>query len=102
MYKLSISELADEDIDSIICYIAEQLSAPRAASDLLDEIEKCYTHLRNNPTIYEHCRNARLKKEGYRRAVVKNYLIFFKIDETKHKVVVHRVIHGTRDYAKLI
>ena len=101
MYKLKITELAQNDLDSIIEYIAVQLANPIAAGDFLDEVEKCYSYLHSNPLMYPKCSDAKLEKEGYRKALVKNYIIFFKIFENEKKVIVYRIVYGARDYLKL-
>ena len=102
MFRIEIAELADGDLDNIVSYIAERLSSPRAASDFLDAVDSCYTILKENPLIYEFCRDPRLRQEGYRRAVVKNYIMVYKVDETERRVNIYRFFHGTQDYEKLI
>lgn len=102
MYKVLITELAQRDLDAIVEYIAVQLSNPIAASDLLDEVDKCYSYLRSNPFIYAKSIDARLEKEGYRKALIKNYILFFKVFENEKKVIVYRIIYGARDYQKLL
>ena len=102
MYNLVVSELAHNDLDNIVSYIAQRLAAPMAAVDLLDDIDRCYDHLRGNPMIYERCRDAKLELEGYRKAVVKNYILVYKVDEAAGLVTVYRFFHGTQDYANLI
>jgi plasmid stabilization system protein ParE len=42
MYKLVVTELAHQDLDNIVSYIAIQLANPVAASDFLDKVDKCY------------------------------------------------------------
>lgn len=42
MYRLKVSELAHQDLDKIVSYIAIQLANPRVAGDSLDEVDKCY------------------------------------------------------------
>lgn len=39
MYKLVITELAQNDLDGIVKYIAQQLANPTAAGSFLDEVE---------------------------------------------------------------
>ena len=41
-------------------------------------------------------------KEGYRKALIKNYILFFKVFEDEKKVIVYRSIYGARDYQKLL
>ncbi|WHH59694.1 type II toxin-antitoxin system RelE/ParE family toxin [Petroclostridium sp. X23] len=81
MYKLIISEFAHQDLDKIVSYIAVQLANPIAAGDFLDEVDKCYGHLKSNPMTYAKCQDKRLEKEGYRKALIKNYVLVYKINE---------------------
>lgn len=102
MYKLVITELAQSDLDDIVSYIAVNLANPSAASDFLDEVEKCYAHLKNNPFIYAKSDDIRLEREGYRKALIKNYLLMFKINREQNTVIVYRFFYGARDYLKLL
>lgn len=102
MYKLIVTELAHQDLDNIVSYIAVQLANPTAASDFLDEVDKCYGYLKRNPLMYSKCQDSRLEKEGYRKVVVKNYIIIYKVDENDKKVNILRFFYGAQDYAKLI
>lgn len=58
MYKLVITELAHQDLDSIVSYIAVQLVNPKATSDFLDQVTACYGFLKNNPMMYEQCQDS--------------------------------------------
>lgn len=102
MYKLIVTELAHQDLDDIVAYIAVQLANPTAASDFLDEVDKCYEYLKSNPMVYSQCYDSRLEKEGYRKAVIKNYTLVYKVDEKNKSVIVLRYFYGARDYTKLI
>ena len=102
MFRLVVSELAHSDLDNIISYIAVQLANPIAATDFLDEVEKCYGYLKSNPRIYERCYDARLAKEGYRKATIKSYVLVYKVDQSAKKVIIHRFFYGAQDYLRLI
>ena len=41
MYRLFITELAHQDLDNIVSYIAIQLANPKAAGEFLDEVTAC-------------------------------------------------------------
>ncbi|MDD4802147.1 MAG: type II toxin-antitoxin system RelE/ParE family toxin [Syntrophomonas sp.] len=58
MYKLKVSELAHQDLDKVVSYIAVQLANPKAAGDFLAELDKCYGYLRSNPLMYAKCQEA--------------------------------------------
>lgn len=102
MYKLIVSELAHQDLDHIISYIAVELENPIAATNLLNEIEKCYDYLKNNPLMYGQCFDPRLKKEGYRKAVIKHYILIYKFDKSAKVVNIFRFFYGAQDYMKQI
>lgn len=102
MYKLKITNLANDDLNSIVRHIAVELANPQAAGNFLDEVEKCYEHLKSNPFIYAKSNDARLEKEGYRKALIKNYLLMFKVNETEKVVTVYRFFYGAMDYFKLL
>ncbi|HWP95400.1 MAG TPA: type II toxin-antitoxin system RelE/ParE family toxin [Syntrophomonadaceae bacterium] len=102
MYSLVVSELAYKDLDNIVSYIAVQLVNPIAATNFLDEVEKCYGFLRSNPLMYERCHDAYLEKEGYRKAIIKNYVLVYKVEEAARTVIIHRFFYGAQEYVKLI
>ena len=102
MYKLAISEFAHQDLNNIVDYIAIQLVNPTAAGDFLDEVDKCYGYLKNNPMMYSKCQDRRLEKESYRKAVIKNYVLVYKVDDKSKTVNILRFFYGAQDYIKLI
>jgi len=57
LYKLIVSELAKQDLDNIVSYIAIQLVNP---TDFLDEVAKCYGYLKCNPMMYAKCQDKRM------------------------------------------
>ena len=101
-YKLNVTELAHEDLFNIVAYIAVELSNKPAAIHFVDEVEDCYIRLKENPYLYELCRDPRLKMEGYRKAVISHYVLVYKFNEPANEVVIYRFFYGRQDYTKLI
>ena len=66
-YNLVITQPAEKDLADILHYISKDLSAPKAANDLLDDILKCYDNISLNPLMYALCDNDRLKSKKYRK-----------------------------------
>ena len=102
MYKRVVSELAHDDLRSIISYIKDTLYAPDAAANFADEVQQCYTRLSRNPLMYALCNDERLAKEGYRKALIKSYVLVFKVDEAKKLVNIYRFFYGAEDYPSKI
>jgi len=101
-YKLIVSELANSDLDGIVDYIINELRSPVAAAGLLDDIERCYEHLRKNPLMYEKCTDTRLEKDGYRKAVIKNYLLIYRFEDEIKAVKVARFFYAGRNCTKYL
>ena len=101
-YKLKVSKNAHKDLEDIVSYISNELSSPLAVANFLDELEKGYHAVVDNPFMYALCNDDRLRKEGYRKFLVKNYIVFYRIDESAAVVYIVRVIYGRRDYGKLL
>lgn len=101
-YNLVITKSAEKDLADILQYISKDLSAPKAANDLLDDILKCYNNISLNPLMYALCDNDRLKSKKYRKAVIKNYIMFYRVDEEKRIIYIMRFVYGRRDYINLL
>ncbi len=101
-YKIVVSKKAAEDIEDIVYYIVSELSNPGAAKAFLDDIEKSYNNIIEKPAIYSLCNDYRLRNDGYRKIVIKNYLILYRINEDGKTVIIVRVVYGFRNYAELI
>ena len=100
-YKLIVSKDAHGDVDEIAGYIARELENPQAASSFLDDVEKSYRSLMENPRLFALCQDSSLQRKGYRKIVIKNDLVLYRIDENKKSVYVVRVVYGPRNYPDL-
>lgn len=101
-YKISITVSAYNDINEILSYISDVLKNPIAAANLLDSIEKRYNEIALNPEMFSVCNDARLQSMGYRKVVINNYILFYKVDAQTKTVYIMRVIYARRDYGNVI
>ena len=89
-YRLSV--LAEQDLEEIWSYVAEDAS-PATADRLIDAIIDRFELVAEQP------RMGRLRPEfgaGVRSFTVENHVIYYRHDED---VVIARVLHGRRDQA---
>ena len=100
MYTLDVTAAAEGDLDRITDYIGERLANPPAALALLDEIESVSDGIRTDPALFPLCVDPRLAKLGYRKAVVRSYVMVYEIDEAAEAVRVLRVFHSSEDYQR--
>lgn len=93
---------AESDIIEIGRYIAVDLDSPESASKLLDEFEVSISSLDSMPKRFPLVRDDRLAKRGIRLMPVKNYLVFYTIDEQTKTVNIIGVMYGKRDWRNLL
>jgi plasmid stabilization system protein ParE len=101
-YDLIKTDPFQQDLDSVIGYITLVLKNKVAAASLLDSVQKCYDEIERMPLMYEACRDPYLKSLGYRKAIIHNYVMVYKVDEEHKTVHILRFFHGSQDYEKLI
>jgi toxin ParE1/3/4 len=100
MYKLKYLPLAQKDLKDIISYIADNLKAPKAASDLLDVLDKSLIRLQQFPYSCKVYQPIEPLDAEYRMLPVKNYLVFYIV--TEHEVEIQRVIYAKMDIENFI
>ncbi len=101
-YKVVQTDLFQGDLDGVIRYIALALDNKSAAVALLDAMDECFDDLGRTPLMYEVCRDPHLRELGYRRAVIRSYIVVYKVDDAERQVTVLRLFHGRQDYENLI
>lgn len=101
-YKVVETAPASRDLAGILGYLAETLANPMAASALADEINACYDSLEQMPNLYALCQDVRLRKLGYRKVTIKNYIMIYRVSEANQSVYILRFFYGRRDYEKLL
>jgi toxin ParE1/3/4 len=97
-YIVRLLPVAEEDVDEIVAHVA--LDNIKAASKLADRIESDLAMLSSLPELGRIPRDSDLREAGYRYLLVADYLVFYTIE--KRTIIVHRILHGRRDYKELL
>lgn len=96
-YTVKITSQAEEQIQEIIHYITYDLKAPDATLHLLDTLEDSIASLSHYPQRVALISEEPWRTNGIHRLPVKNFLIYFWIDENNMRVQITAVIYGKRD-----
>lgn len=101
-YNLIITERADELLDSCVNYMIYKLKNRQAAKHFLDEIEKIYTRLEDNPFQFSDSKDSYLKSKGYKEAIIPemDYKLIFRIEEKS--VYVVGIFHDLEEYGSKV
>lgn len=102
LYKLIITERAEELLENLVYYLLYRIKNQQAASHLLDRVERIYDRLEDNPYQFPFCRDEYLASKEYREVVLPdmNYVIIFRIAE--NEVYVLGVFHELEQYRNKI
>lgn len=104
-YRLRYLPLFYEDLDEKITYIAEKLKNPKAASDLLDKVEKAILEGLSVTGSFEPYHSIRERKYAYYRIYVDNFTIYYVVidDEENAPIMeVRRFLYNRQDRHLLI
>lgn len=99
-YTIRITKQAREHLRSIKDYIANELLAPEAASNTIAFLRKEIKSLSEMPTRIKLTEEEPWRSEGIHRMRIKNYYVYFWIDEENSKVQITAVIYVARDQVK--
>jgi len=101
-YKVEGSESAEKDLRDIVRYISSQFDAPMTALKMMDIIEEAVNSLEDMPQRCPLVADERLAALGYRKLIVKNYFVFFTVDEQNKVVDIERILHARRDWQRIL
>jgi plasmid stabilization system protein ParE len=101
-YKVLLSDAAAKDLHEIFDYIALELRSAQSASRTLDLLEDAIKKLDTAPKLHSLVRDDYLASLGYRFKPVKNYNVFFLVDDHNMAVAVVRILYGRRDWSLVL
>jgi toxin ParE1/3/4 len=96
MNRISLSEMAQADLDSVWTYIGIEQHSPGAARRQLERILDVLNFLAENPLMGEARPDLR---SNLRCLSTGNYVIFYVA--ASDGIEVERVVHGSRDVGQL-
>ena len=100
MYNLLFSSIIDDDIDSIYDYIMEKLESPMAAENLMKELYAKLEYLKEKPYSRPLVQDKFLASLGIRSIKVKNYLLFYNIEEDIVNIITF--MYNKRDWINIL
>jgi len=95
--RLSVLSLAKSDLSEIHLRLSEYGEAP--TKKFRESFEKFCSQVVDMPYMFGQCEYI----PSYRRAVIiYDYLVFYKVDESKSMINVYRVLHGKHNIEPLL
>jgi plasmid stabilization system protein ParE len=100
VYNLVFSKIIDSDIDSAYNYIKDQLEAPLAAENLMQELYEKLNYIREKPFSRPLVQDTFLASLRIRSIKIKNYLLFYSIEENNVNVITF--MYKRRDWINIL
>ncbi|KXB41481.1 type II toxin-antitoxin system RelE/ParE family toxin [Amygdalobacter nucleatus] len=99
-YKIKVTRQAKEHLALIREYIATELKEPIIAKRILELLKSEMMSLQTVPYRVKCIDEQPWGELGFRKIRVKNYYIYFWVDENRKEVQILAVIYVRRDRAK--
>ena len=96
-YRKVILAEAQQEYRDIVGYLVSMSRSEQAARNFID---KQVNLVAENPELYGLSRVPELAERGYRCAPMNNYIALYKVADGQ--IVVCRIVHKSRDYARLL
>jgi len=98
VYKIVITEDAEEDLNGFVHYLLYEKNSEQAAGNLLDDFEATIASLMYVAGSLKECDNQRLKELCYRRInfLTLRYFILYRVKD--NTVFVDNIFHELQDY----
>ncbi len=97
-YSVKLSSKAVKDIKQIIKYIKKELKEPIIAAKYAELFIKETSELEHFPERHPIIPEDEVKFKNVRRLPVKNYNVFYRINEDNKIVTVERVLYGSYNW----
>ena len=101
-YEVKITEPAQRQLQEIVRYIAGDLQEQRTALWMLDTLEKEILSLSTLPNRVALTEEEPWHSAGIRKLPVKNYLVYFWVNEEQKQAQITAVVFGRRDQRNVL
>jgi plasmid stabilization system protein ParE len=101
MYSIKMDRIAEEELIAIYRYISDKLQSPITAKNMMSRLRVEINSLDSYPTGTLAKEATQINPE-IRKLKVKNYFIFFTVEEFTKTVRIRHIIYSRRNWQTLI
>ena len=101
-FNVEISELAEEQYDNILDYLANVKKNPQAVNGVIDDFDYAVEQLAKAADTFGYCQDERLKTMEFHKLHFKShrYLVVYRINGDR--VIIEGMYHELQDYENAI
>lgn len=97
-YKVELSIQAKNDYKDIIHYIKYELIEPTIAKKYAELIKNELISLEHQPNRFPIIDNDIIKQYQFRKLIIKNYIVFYRINNKDKVVNIERILYGASNW----
>ena len=101
-FNVELSELAEQQYDKILSYIAYKLKNPQALQNVMDDFDDTIEKLEKMAESFGYCSSNRLKEMGLHKIHFAKHRYLFVYRVNKSQVIVEGMYHEMQDYENSI
>lgn len=101
-YKIKFSKDARNDYFNIIRYIKYKLFEPDIANNYAKMIKEEINKLEYTPQSFAIIPNDTIKYNNIRKLIIKNYIVFYRVNESYKMVNIERILYGASNWEEII
>lgn len=101
-YSIEITGPAEYDLYQIGNYIAKELLEPELAQKVVGKIGNIIFNLDEMPLRNGLVADERLARQGIRKILIDNYIVFYIVDEEHKVVTIVRILYSRRDWINML
>lgn len=96
-YEVRLTPQAVEQIRQAVAYISHSLQEPVIARRWAEYLEKEIRSLKRHPARYPLISEEPWHTRGIRKMIVKNFFVYYLVEESTQQVAIMAVVYGRRD-----
>ena len=100
--KYQFTDVAINDLDKILNYIANELCNDLASKNLFSKIEKTIDNICLFPKSFPLVENSFVHENNIRKASIDNYIIYYKFEDDKKMIIILRIVYGRMNLDKIV
>lgn len=101
-YSVLVTEAFEADVIEAVSYCIEVLDMPKAAAELMEDIDAAKELIASAPLLYPVSQYAMVGKGSYREKIVRSYVLVYRVREKDETVVLARMFHQRENYMRQV
>ena len=97
-YNVEVSDLAEEQYDAILNYLANVKKNPQAVNGVIADYDFAIEQLEEKAELFGFCKKQMLRGLGFRKLLFRKHRYLFVYRIIEDRVIIEGMYHELQDY----